>query len=80
MQQTDDTIEPMYFTMVANKSPTIMCERHAQAFEIMMMQHEIPHTIYEMDESEEHECQACNLKDTVDEMTRPKIILPGDYH
>ena len=57
------------------------CSSHMM-FEKMMMIAEVPHTIYEMEDedSTDLECQACNLKDTVDEMNRPKIILPGDYH
>ena len=53
-----------------------------EEFEKMMMIAEVPHTIYEMEDEDslDLECQACNLKDTVDELTRPKIILPGDYH
>jgi len=55
----------------------ILCERHAQAFEAAAMLAKTPHTIYEMeDEDAEHAvCHACDLQD---ELTRPKIILPGD--
>ena len=71
-----------FLATVGDNLPTIMCETHAQMFEKIMMIAEVPHTIYEMEDedSTDLECQACNLKDTVDELTRPKIILPGDYH
>ena len=71
-----------FLATVEDNLPTIMCEKHAQMFEKMMMIAEVPHTIYEMEDEDslDLECQACNLKDTVDEMNRPKIILPGDYH
>lgn len=54
---------------------TILCERHAQAFEVSMLDAEVPHTIYELDpeEAEENCCHACNLQE---ELTRPRIILP----
>jgi hypothetical protein len=74
-------METKYLTTVGENAPVIMCEKHAQMFEMIMMVNETPHTIYEMDDEDvEYKCQACNLKDTVDEMNRPKIILPGDYH
>ena len=71
-----------FLATVEDNLPTIMCEKHAKMFEKMMMIVEVPHTIYEMEDEDsiDLECQACNLKDTVDELTRPKIILPGDYH
>jgi hypothetical protein len=71
-----------FLATVGDNLPTIMCEEHAKMFEKIMIISEVPHTIYEMEDedSNELECQACNLKDTVDEMNRPKIILPGDYH
>ena len=71
-----------FLATVEDNLPTIMCEKHAKMFEKMMMIVEVPHTIYEMEDEDslDLECQACNLKNTVDEMTRPKIILPGDYH
>ena len=74
MTQPENFNEPMYFTMVNNKSPTIMCEKHAMAFEALMLQHEIPHTIYELEDDDEHECHACNLQY---ELTKPRIILPN---
>lgn len=76
MPQTEDFIEKMYFTMIANKSPNIMCEKHAMAFETLMVQHDIPHTIYELEDedSENAVCQACDLHH---ELTKPRIILPN---
>lgn len=74
MTPTDEFIDTMYFTMVGNKSPTIMCEKHARAFEQLMMLHDIPHTIYELEDGEELECQACDLHH---ELNRPRIILPN---
>lgn len=73
MQQIN---EPMYFTMVMDKSPTIMCEKHAMAFEHIMMQEDVPHTIYELEDEDTNNvvCQACNL---TDELNRPRIILPN---
>lgn len=74
MTQIDDDLDqPLFFTMIGNKSPTIMCLAHAQAFERMMMVHEIPHTIYELDEPDNHVCQACEL---ANELNKPRIILP----
>jgi hypothetical protein len=66
--------EPMYFTMLMDRSPAIMCENHARAFEQVMIAHDIPHTIYELEDDDEHECHACNLQY---ELTKPRIILPN---
>ena len=76
MPLTDDFVEKMYFTMVANKSPTIMCENHARAFETLMIQHDLPHTIYELDDDDSLNavCQACDLHH---ELNKPRIILPN---
>ena len=71
--ETDDLDPPLFLTMVDNRSPAIMCLAHAQAFERMMIQYEIPHTIYELDDPEDHTCHACNL---AVEQDRPRIILP----
>lgn len=70
-----------YLATVGDNLPTIMCEDHAKMFEKIMMIAEVPHTIYEMEDEDclDLDCQACNLKDTMDELTRPKIILPGDF-
>ena len=58
----------------ANK-PMMLCEKHARMFEFIMMEHEMPHTIYELDDEEiedEYPCMACHL----DDITKPKLILP----
>ena len=74
-------MDSKFLVTVGDNLPTIMCEEHAKMFEKIMMISEVPHTIYEMEDEDslDLECQACNLKDTVDEMNRPKIILPGYY-
>ena len=73
-------MESKYLTTVGENAPVIMCEKHAQIFEKIMMVNEIPHTIYEMDDEDvEYKCQACNLiPDIID--NQPRILLPGDYH
>lgn len=70
-----------YLATVGDNLPTIMCEEHAKMFEKIMMVSDIPHTIYEMEDEDslDLQCQACNLKDTIDDMNKPKIILPGEY-
>ena len=71
-----------FLATVGDNLPTIMCEEHAKMFEKIMIISEVAHTIYEMEDEDSIDLasQACNLKDTVDEMNRPKIIMPGDYH
>ena len=71
-----------FLATVGENLPTIMCEEHAKMFEKMMIIAEVKHTIYEMEDEDslDLECQACNLQVTIDEIRRPKIILPGDYH
>ena len=66
------------FICAIEQNTMIMCERHAQAFEAAATVAKTPHTIYEMeDEDAEHAvCHACELQT---ELTRPKIILPGEY-
>ena len=65
------------YLVMAGDVPTIMCEEHAKMFEKMMMVGEIPHTIIEMEDEESTNavCQVCELKETKDELSRPKIIL-----
>lgn len=74
------TVEPMFLVM-ANDVPVIMCEQHAKVFEKAMMIADLPHTIFEMDDDQSglHVCQVCNLKETMDELNRPKLILPGEF-
>jgi hypothetical protein len=76
-----------FLTTVGEQPPVILCERHAQVFEIAMVANDIPHTIYEFDdEDESHYCQACDLQvakayaKRVEEQNQPKIILPGEFH
>ena len=62
------------FICAIEDNTMLLCERHAQAFEIAACTAMTPHTIYELDEEDtEHtHCHACNLQD---ELTRPRIIL-----
>ena len=77
-----------FLTTVGDQPPVIMCEKHAQVFEIAMTANEIPHTIYEFDDEDESQyCQACDLqlaktymKRKEDEANQPRIILPGEMH
>jgi len=76
-----------FLTTVGEQTPVILCERHAQVFEIAMVANDIPHTIYEFDDEDESQyCQACDLqvaKDYIkrrDQAAEPKIILPGEFH
>lgn len=70
-------MEPRFLVTVNDNPPVIMCEKHAQTFEKIMMVGEIPCTIYELDDEEPpKKCHACNLlPDIVDNM--PRIILPN---
>jgi len=67
------------FICAIEQNTMIMCEKHAKAFEAAATWAETPHTIYELeDEDAEHaQCHACDLQE---ELTRPRIILPGDIH
>jgi hypothetical protein len=76
-----------FLTTVGEQPPVILCERHAQVFEIAMVSNDIPHTIYELDDDDgPYYCHACDLqvaKDYVkrrDQANAPKIILPGEFH
>jgi len=77
-----------FLTTVGDQHPVILCERHAQVFEIAMVANDIPHTIYEFDDADPSEyCQACDLKQAKEYVKRkeeqasqPRIILPGEYH
>jgi len=71
-------MQARFLVAVGAMTPTMMCEYHARAFERLMLEHEQPHTIYELeDEDGEHECHACDLKATIEEAERPRIILPN---
>lgn len=68
--------EPLFVCAIEGNT-MLMCEKHSKAFELAALQAGTPHTIYELDEADVdgHVCMACNLQD---EMTRPRIILPGE--
>lgn len=77
-----------FLATVGDQAPTVLCEKHAQVFELAMGVNDIPHTIYEFDdETESQHCQACDLQVAKDYVKRveeaesqPKIILPGEYY
>jgi len=70
-------IEPMFICAI-EENTMILCEKHAKAFELAAMTADTPHTIIEMDEEDTIgiKCHACNLQD---ELTRPQIIMPGEF-
>jgi len=70
-------MQAQFLTAVGDLTPTMMCEYHARAFERMMIEHDQPHTIYELEDEDQHACHVCDLKETIDEANRPKIILPN---
>ena len=77
-----------FLTTVGEQPPVILCERHAQVFEMAMVANDVPHTIYEFDDEDESQfCQACDLVVAKDYVKRkeqaenqPRIIIPGEYH
>ena len=76
---TQTTEKESLFICAIENNTMILCEKHAKAFELAAMTAETPHTIYEMDEAditEGHKCHACDLQD---ELTRPKLIMPGEF-
>ena len=68
--------ESKFLVSTNENPPVIMCEKHAKVFEMVMTMANIPHTIYELDDEDNHKnCQACNLwADVID--NQPRIILP----
>lgn len=69
--------EPKYLVSSNDNPPVIMCERHAQMFEKVMTIAKIPHTIYELEDEDNHKkCHACNLTGDIRNQI-PKIILPN---
>lgn len=76
-----------YLVTVAEHTPSILCERHARAFEEHFIKEAIAHTIYEMDELDNnYKCHACQLvvtnefvKQLQEENNKPRIILPGKF-
>lgn len=71
------TIDKKYICAI-EQNTMILCEKHAKAFEAAALVAETPHTVYELDEedAQEAKCHACDLQD---ELTRPKLILPGEF-
>jgi hypothetical protein len=76
-----------FLTTVGEQTPVIMCERHAQVFEMAMTANNILHTIYEFDDEDESQyCHACDLQVAkayarrVEEQNQPRIIMPGEFH
>lgn len=71
---------PSLFICAIEDNTMVLCETHAKAFEIAAMTAMTPHTIYELEDTDTggYYCHACNLQETIDEMNRPKIIMPGD--
>ena len=65
------------FVVSIEENTMILCEKHAKAFELAAMASKVPHTIIELEDEDAAEvsCHACDLQD---ELTRPRIILPGD--
>jgi hypothetical protein len=70
---------PSLFIIQAGEITTVLCEDHAKVFEQAMMVNNLPHTIYELEDTDTsgYKCHACDLKETIDEMNRPQIILPN---
>jgi hypothetical protein len=67
------------FICSIEQNTMILCERHAKVFELAALAAGTPHTIYEMEpeDADSLHCHACDLQD---ELTRPRIILPGELH
>jgi hypothetical protein len=66
-----------YLVTINDNPPVIMCEKHAQLFEKITLVDNLPCTIYELDDEDNHKkCHACNLLlDIID--NQPRIILPN---
>jgi len=70
---------PLFICAIEDNT-MVLCENHAKAFEIAAMTAMTPHTIIEMEDTDVgYYCHACNLKETIDEMNRPQIIMPGEF-
>jgi len=69
--------DPLFICAI-EQNTMILCEKHAKAFEAAALLAGTPHTIYEMDDEDalDVKCHACALQD---ELTRPQLILPGDF-
>ena len=66
------------FICAIEENTMLLCERHSKAFEAAALVANTPHTIYELDDEDaEHAvCHACDLQD---ELTRPRLIMPGEF-
>jgi hypothetical protein len=66
------------FICAIEENTMILCEKHAKAFEAAATIANTPHTIYEMEDEDavDARCHACDLQD---ELTRPKLIMPGEF-
>jgi len=66
------------FVCAIEQNTMILCEKHAKSFEVAAMIANTPHSIIEMEDEDidGHTCMACSLQD---ELTRPKIIMPGEF-
>jgi hypothetical protein len=76
-----------FLAAMEDQPPVILCERHAQAFEVNMIGNDIPHTIYEFDDEDPSTyCHACDLQvakayaKRVEEQNQPRIILPDELN
>ena len=69
---------PLFICAIEDNT-VLLCEKHAKVFEITAMTADVPHTIIECEEKDVggQYCHACDLVDTLDEMNRPKIIMPN---
>ena len=71
---TEYNVDPAEFLVtVGEAGATVLCARHTQAFVLMHQAAHIDHVVYELPGDEPPiQCQACHL----DEVTRPRLILP----
>jgi hypothetical protein len=78
-----------YLTAIGERSPAIMCEKHAKVFEHTMLTASVPHTIYELDDDDgPYYCHACDLTvakeyaehQRITQAAQPRIILPGEFN
>ena len=68
-----DVPDAEFLVAVGDAGATVLCARHTEAFVRMHEAAHIAHTVYELpDDEEAMSCQACHL----DEVTRPRLILP----
>lgn len=71
--QNTPTTPQAQFLIALDDGATLLCARHAVAFQQVMSAAGSNHDIYELDADEDPVvCQACHLSD----LSRPQIILP----